>query len=114
MGPGSGLYGCELLGQQVRCTWPDEALELEWREHGNRVGELMPPFVDTPMLRSQAQRPPVMRRLDMRLQAEQIAESAWKQAHASIVHRPVGLQFNLGQVTPGWINRLLMGWFSRP
>ncbi len=114
MGPASGLYGCELLGQQVRCTWPDEALELEWREHGNRVGELMPPFVDTPMLRSQAQRPPVMRRLDMCLQAEQIAESAWKQAHASIVHRPVGLQFNLGQVTPGWINRLLMGWFSRP
>jgi NAD(P)-dependent dehydrogenase (short-subunit alcohol dehydrogenase family) len=91
---------------------------LEWREHGIRVGDLMPPFVDTPMLRSQAQRPPVMRRLGVRLPAEQIAESAWKQAHASIVHRPVGLKFgllfNLGQVTPGWINRLLMGWFSRP
>jgi NAD(P)-dependent dehydrogenase (short-subunit alcohol dehydrogenase family) len=94
-----------------------EALELEWREHGIRVGDLMPPFVDTPMVRNQARRPPVMRRLGVRLQAEQIAESAWQQAQRSMVHRPVGLQFgvlfNLGQVAPGWVNRLLMGWLSR-
>ena len=81
------------------------------------VGDLMPPFVDTPMVRSQAQRPAVMQRLGVRLEAEQIAEAAWKQAHASAVHRPVGLQFgvlfNLGQITPGWINRLLMAWLSR-
>lgn len=122
MGSASGLYGVPQLASYSASKFAvrglTEALELEWREHGIRVGDLMPPFVDTPMVRTQAQRPPVMRRLGVRLQAEQIAESAWKQAHASIVHRPVGLQFgllfNLGQVTPGWISRLLMGWLSRP
>lgn len=122
MGSASGLYGVPQLASYSASKFAvrglTEALELEWREYGIRVGDLMPPFVDTPMVRSQAQRPPVMRRLGVRLDAAQIAEAAWKQAHASIVHRPVGLQFgllfNLGQVTPGWINRLLMGWLSRP
>lgn len=35
----------------------------------------MPPFVNTPMVASQAE-PPVMRRLGVRLQAEQVAEAA--------------------------------------
>ncbi|SDA68147.1 NADP-dependent 3-hydroxy acid dehydrogenase YdfG [Pseudomonas sp. NFACC19-2] len=122
MGSASGLYGVPQLASYSASKFAvrglTEALELEWREHGIRVGDLMPPFVDTPMVRSQAQRPPVMRRLGVRLEAEQVAEAAWKQAHASNVHRPVGLQFGLlftfGQITPGWINRLLMGWLSRP
>ncbi len=122
MGSASALYGVQQLASYSASKFAvrglTEALELAWREYGIRVGDLMPPFVDTPMVRSQAQRPPVMRRLGVRLEAEQIAEAAWKQAHASTVHRPVGLQFGLlftlGQITPGWINRLLMGWLSRP
>nr|WP_024307794.1 SDR family oxidoreductase [Pseudomonas sp. P818] len=121
MGSASALYGVPQLASYSASKFAvrglTEALELEWREHGIRVGDLMPPFVDTPMVRSQAQRPAVMQRLGVRLEAEQIAEAAWKQAHASAVHRPVGLQFgvlfNLGQITPGWINRLLMAWLSR-
>ncbi|XLX38748.1 SDR family oxidoreductase [Ectopseudomonas mendocina] len=121
MGSASALYGVPQLASYSASKFAvrglTEALELEWREHGIRVGDLMPPFVDTPMVRSQAQRPAVMQRLGVRLEAEQIAAAAWKQAHASAVHRPVGLQFgvlfNLGQITPGWINRLLMAWLSR-
>jgi NAD(P)-dependent dehydrogenase (short-subunit alcohol dehydrogenase family) len=121
MSSASALYGVPQLASYSASKFAvrglTEALELEWREHGIRVGDLMPPFVDTPMVRNQARRPPVMRRLGVRLQAEQIAEAAWQQAQRSMVHRPVGLQFgvlfNLGQVAPGWVNRLLMGWLSR-
>ena len=99
MGSASALYGVPQLASYSASKFVvrglTEALELEWREYGIRVGDLMPPFVDTPMLRSQAKRPPVMRRLGVRLEAEQIAEAAWKQAHGSTVHRPVGLQFGL-------------------
>ena len=121
MGSASALYGVPQLAcysaSKFAIRGLTEALELEWREHGIRVGDLMPPFVDTPMVRSQAQRPAVMHRLGVRLEAEQIAEAAWQQAQRSLVHRPVGVQFgvlfNLGQIAPGWINRLLMGWLSR-
>ena len=99
MGSASALYGVPQLASYSASKFVvrglTEALELEWREYGIRVGDLMPPFVDTPMVRSQAKRPPVIRRLGVRLEAEQIAEAAWKQAHGSTVHRPVGLQFGL-------------------
>ena len=99
MGSASALYGVPQLASYSASKFVvrglTEALELEWREYSIRVGDLMPPFVDTPMVRSQAKRPPVMRRLGVRLEAEQIAEAAWKQAHGSTVHRPVGLQFGL-------------------
>jgi len=99
MGSASALYGVPQLASYSASKFVvrglTEALELEWREYGIRVGYLMPPFVDTPMVRSQAKRPPVMRRLGVRLEAEQIAEAAWKQAHGSTAHRPVGLQFGL-------------------
>ncbi|ALN18962.1 SDR family oxidoreductase [Ectopseudomonas mendocina] len=121
MGSASALYGVPQLAcysaSKFAIRGLTEALELEWREHGIRVGDLMPPFVDTPMVRSQAQRPAVMHRLGVRLEAEQIAEAAWQQAQRNLVHRPVGVQFgvlfNLGQIAPGWLNRLLMGWLSR-
>lgn len=78
MGSASALYGVPQLASYSASKFAvrglTEALELEWREYGIRVGDLMPPFVDTPMVRSQAKRPPVMRRLGVRLEAEQIAE----------------------------------------
>ena len=77
MGSASALYGVPQLASYSASKFAvrglTEALELEWREHGIRVGDLMPPFVNTPMVRSQTQRPPVMRRLGVRLEAEQIA-----------------------------------------
>ncbi|MDH0096253.1 SDR family oxidoreductase [Ectopseudomonas hydrolytica] len=122
MGSASAVYGVPQLASYSASKFAvrglTEALELEWRRQGIRVGDLMPPFVNTPMVASQAEPPPVMRRLGVHLQAEQIAAAAWQQAQGAALHRPVGLQFGLlyalGQVTPGWINRLLMNWLSRP
>ncbi|RMH86316.1 SDR family oxidoreductase [Pseudomonas sp. AOB-7] len=121
MGSASAVYGVPQLASYSASKFAvrglTEALELEWRAHGIRVGDLMPPFVNTPMVASQGEPPPVMRRLGVRLQAEQVAEAAWQQAQGAAVHRPVGLQFRLlyalGQITPGWINRAIMAWLSR-
>ncbi|MGP0175252.1 SDR family oxidoreductase [Pseudomonas sp. NCHU5208] len=121
MGSASGLYGVPLMASYSASKFAvrglSEALELEWRAHGIRVGDLMPPFVDTPMVASQAQRPPIIRRMGVHLLAEHIAEAAWQQTQVNRVHRPVGVQFRLlhalGQVTPAFITRALMAWLSR-
>lgn len=121
MGSASGLYGVPLMASYSASKFAvrglTEALELEWRAHGIRVGDLMPPFVDTPMVASQAVRPPIIRRMGVRLQAEHIAEAAWQQVQAHRVHRTVGVQFGLlhalGQITPAAITRALMAWLSR-
>ncbi|MGH8435202.1 MAG: SDR family oxidoreductase [Pseudomonas sp.] len=121
MGSASGLYGVPHLASYSASKFAvrglTEALELEWRKHDIRVGDLMPPFVRTPMVSSQGFEAPVMRRLGVKLTAEDIAVAAWQQAQGAAVHRPVSVQFKLmywaGQVTPQWINRWIMGWLSR-
>lgn len=121
MGSASGLYGVPHLASYSASKFAvrglTEALELEWCKHDIRVGDLMPPFVRTPMVFSQRFEAPVMRRLGVKLTAEDIAAAAWQQAQGSAVHRPISLQFKLmywsGQITPQWLNRLIMGWLSR-
>ena len=121
MGSASAVYGVPQLASYSASKFAvrglTEALELEWRAHGIRVGDLMPPFVSTPMLNNQQFQAPVLQRLGVKLQAEDIAEAAWQQAHSSAVHRPVSLQFKLmywaGQLTPAWISRLIMRGLSR-
>lgn len=77
----------------------------------------MPPFVRTPMVASQVFEAPVLRRLGINLRAEEIAAAAWQQAQGAAVHRPIGLLFKLlywtGQLSPPWLNRLVMGRLSR-
>ena len=94
-----------------------EALDLEWRRHGIRVGDLMPPFVRTPMVSSQAFEPPALRHLGVNLQAEQIAAAVWQQSQGAAVHRPISGLFKLmywsAQLSPAWITRAIMGWLSR-
>lgn len=122
MGSASAQYGVPTMASYSASKFAvrglTEALELEWREHGIRVGDLMPPFVATPMVANQQYVPPVMRRLGVRLNAEDIAEGAWQQAHGPAVHRPISLQFKLmywaGQLSPSWLNRWVMGWLNRP
>ncbi|WBI89440.1 hypothetical protein PALA37_05129 [Pseudomonas aeruginosa] len=121
MGSASGLYGVPEMAVYSASKFAvrglTEALELEWRRHGIRVADLMPPFVRTPMVAGQAYRPPVLRRLGLRLDAEDIAEAAWRQAHSRRVHRPVGGLFTAlywaGQLSPPWVDRAVMAWLSR-
>lgn len=73
MGSASGLYGVPEMAVYSASKFAvrglTEALELEWRRHGIRVADLMPPFVRTPMVAGQTYRPPVLRRLGLRLDA---------------------------------------------
>lgn len=121
MGSASGLYGTPHMvsysASKFAVRGLTEALELEWRRHGIRVGDLMPPFVRTPMVDSQTFEPPALRRLGVRLRAEDIAAAVWLQAERPLVHRPVYWLFRLlywsGQVSPPWVTRAIMGWLSR-
>ncbi len=71
-----------------------EALNVEWQPHGIRVSDILPPFVDTPMVRNNPQMKS-MDRLGVQLNAEQVAKIVWKAAHSTRIHWPVGLQFKL-------------------
>ncbi|MBC9250365.1 short-chain dehydrogenase [Pseudomonas alcaligenes] len=121
MGSASGLYGTPHMASYSASKFAvrglTEALELEWRPHGIRVGDLMPPFVRTPMVESQRFTPPALRRLGVHLRAEDIAEAVWQQAQRSQVHRPIHWLFRLmywaGQLSPPALNRGLMAWVSR-
>ena len=121
MGSASGVYGVPQFASYSSSKFAvrgfTEALELEWQRYDIRVGDLMPPFVRTPMVSSQTSVPPVLQRLGVDLEATDIAEAVWLQAHDARVHRPVGTQFGwlyrLGQITPSALMRLLMRWVSR-
>lgn len=121
MGSASGVYGVPQFASYSASKFAvrgfTEALELEWQRYDIRVGDLMPPFVRTPMLDGQASAAPIIDRLGVNLQAGEVAEEVWLQAHDARLHRTVGLQFSwlyrLGQITPSWLMRLLMRWLSR-
>jgi NAD(P)-dependent dehydrogenase (short-subunit alcohol dehydrogenase family) len=122
MSSASGLYGTPHMASysasKLAVRGLTEALDLEWRAHGIRVGDLMPPFVRTPMVSSQQFEPPALRRLGVNLAAEDVAEACWQQAHGAAVHRPISFQFKLlywlGQVSPAFMTRWMMGVISRP
>ncbi|MGE8496037.1 MAG: SDR family oxidoreductase [Pseudomonas sp.] len=121
MGSASGVYGAPFLASYSASKFAvrglTEALELEWEPHGIRVGDLMPPFVRTPMVTSQQFKVPVMDRLGVTLVAEDIALAAWQQAREPLLHRPISLPFKLlywsAQVCPTWLTRLIMRGLSR-
>lgn len=94
-----------------------EGLELEWRDHGIRVCDLMPSFVRTPMVAGQGFAAPALRRLGVNLSPEAIAAAAWKHVHGRRVHRTIGGLFRtlywIGQFTPPFVSRAVMSWVSR-
>lgn len=63
-----------------------EALDVELRSKGIRVCDVMPSYVDTPMVRSQTRRPKTLERFGIKLTAESVAEVVWKAAHGHGVH----------------------------
>ena len=95
-----------------------EALNLEWREYGIHVCDIMPPFVRTAMLADAPSDVPSIKRLGVRLSAKQVAASVWRAATGSKkVHHPVGLQYKMvyysGQVLPHWARRAMLQLFTR-
>ena len=63
-----------------------EALNIESQRHGISVSDIMPLYVNTPMVANQAYRPGSMRLFGTRLIAAQVAKVVWKTAHGTRVH----------------------------
>lgn len=88
-----------------------EALNIEWKHHGIHVCDIMPPFVDTGMVRN-ASPSKIIKGLGVKLVAEDVAEVVWEAAHGDQIHWPVGKEFKrmwaLSNFTPRGLSRLVL------
>lgn len=76
-----------------------EALNIEWGGKGIHVCDLMPTFVNTPMVRN-ASNQATMQKLGINLTPEKIAQTVWKAKSGKRIHWPVGVD--------GWALALLV------
>src|SRR4029078_11260555 len=58
-----------------------EALDIELRPKGIRIADVMPAYVDPPMVSSQTHKPKSLRTMGIKLTPEMIAEIVWKAVH---------------------------------
>jgi len=72
-----------------------EALSIEWEHHDIQVGDLMPPFVNTGMVRSNTGKSALFGNLGINLGPEGVAAAVWNQARHPRLHRPLSVQFSL-------------------
>ena len=95
MGSASGIYGVPDLAtySASKCfvRGLTEALSLEFEKQGITVTDIMPLYVNTPMVQTQAYRAGSLKTFGARLTPRQIAEVAWKAAHGRKVHWMPGL-----------------------
>lgn len=121
MSSASALYGIPHFASYSASKFAvrgfTEALNLEWREHDITVQDIMPPFVKTKMVSSQTFQAPIINRLGVNLEAEDIAEAVWKAHTGGDVHNPVGLQFKSLVAGSKWLpnafTRQLIGLLSK-
>jgi NAD(P)-dependent dehydrogenase (short-subunit alcohol dehydrogenase family) len=91
-----------------------EALDIEWHRYDITVRDLLPLFVDTPMVQHFETRPKSMDALGLHLRAPDIAATVWRAVHWPRwwprVHWYPGIQTWALAFTqkflPGWFNRL--------
>jgi NAD(P)-dependent dehydrogenase (short-subunit alcohol dehydrogenase family) len=88
-----------------------EALNIELEEYNIQVTDLMPSFVDTPMVRNLKTRPKSIEKLGVNLKAEDIAVAVWNNLNHTKVHHilPVSVRFLsiLGRLMPFLNKRIL-------
>lgn len=93
-----------------------EALNLELKPAGITVTDLMPLYVNTPMIRSQARKAGSLAFLGADTQPDVIAETVWKAVHDDKVHWLPTFRnkflYTLGKVLP-FLQRPVMNWISR-
>lgn len=63
-----------------------EALDIELRSKGVRIADVMPGYVDTPMVSSQTHRATSLQKMGVKLRPEGIAEIVWNAAHGTKLH----------------------------
>ena len=90
MGSASGFYGVPDLATYSASKFfvrgLTEALNLEFERHGITVTDLMPLYVDTPMISSQEYRAGSLKTFGARLTPRQIAGIVWKAVQGRKVH----------------------------
>jgi NAD(P)-dependent dehydrogenase (short-subunit alcohol dehydrogenase family) len=90
MGSASGLYGVPELAVYSATKFAvrglTEALSLEFERHGITVCDLMPPYVNTPLVTDQTYSAGTVRSLGVHLEPETIAEVVWRAAHGRKLH----------------------------
>jgi len=95
MGSASGVYGVPDLATYSASKFfvrgLTEGLNIELERHGIVVTDLMPLYVDTPMVQSQTYRAGSLETFGARLTPREIAELAWKAIHGRRVHWRPGL-----------------------
>jgi NAD(P)-dependent dehydrogenase (short-subunit alcohol dehydrogenase family) len=113
---GSAIYGAPQFATYGATKFAvrglTEALDLEWNRHGIRVMDILPLFVDTPMVAGFERKPRSMERLGMSLSAGDVARTVWRAAHWRLwprLHWYPNLQSWLfalsAKLTPAWFNR---------
>lgn len=118
MSSGSAIYGTPGFATYCATKFAvkglSEALDLEWRRHGIRVMDVLPLFVDTPMVANFETRPRSMDVMGLRLSAADVADTVWRAVHWRLwprVHWYPGLQpwFTalMQKLSPGWVTRLI-------
>jgi len=93
-----------------------EALNVEWARYGITVTDIMPPFVDTPMLDAGIRKSRVTLRMGVNLTAEDIASVVWESTHSNRLHQRVSLPFKLlaaaHKCAPEWLQLQLAKYIS--
>lgn len=115
MGSASGIYGVPDLATYSASKFfvrgLTEALNLELEKDGIVVTDLMPLYVDTPMVRTQTYRSGSLETFGAKLAPEQIAGLVWKAVHGDRVHWVPGALLRalnyLGGALP-WISKPAM------
>jgi len=99
MSSASAIYGQpELAGysaSKFAVRGLTEALDIEFKSKGVRIVDIMPSYVQTPMVHSQVYRARSLERLGARLTPEDVAETVWKASHGTGVHYFPQLDFKI-------------------
>jgi NAD(P)-dependent dehydrogenase (short-subunit alcohol dehydrogenase family) len=80
-----------------------EALDIEFHDRGIRVCDVMPGYVDTPMVRSQTHRAKTMDTMGVKLSAEDVADVVWKAVHGKRMHWFANADMRLAHLLQGLV-----------
>ena len=120
MGSASGVYGVPDLATYSASKFfvrgLTEGLNIEFEKHGITVTDLMPLYVDTPMVRTQTYKAGSLHTFGAKLTPQQIAGIVWKAVHGRKVHWKPGVVLNvlgyLGSALP-FLNKPTMKMIDR-